>query len=73
MSTFKDRLFEEKAQLDERGSKLDAFINGDKFNALPDAQRSLLRIQYQAMVTYGQCLTERLWWMEKESESAVNA
>lgn len=66
MSTFKDRLLEEKAQLDERGNKLDAFIKSENFEKIEPVQRSLLKIQLQAMVTYGQCLMERISWLEKE-------
>lgn len=65
MSTFKDRLLEEKEQLTERGNKLEAFINSGKYQELPPVQQSLLRIQLQAMVTYGQCLIERISWIEK--------
>lgn len=66
-NTFKDRLLEEKAQLDDRGNKLEAFIKGDKFETVHPVQQSLLKIQLQAMVTYGQCLMERLSWLEKEA------
>lgn len=66
MSTFKDRLLEEKQQLDDRAGKLDAFINGDKFHTVSDIQKSLLSIQLAAMLTYSHCLGERLAWLQKE-------
>jgi hypothetical protein len=69
MSTFKDRLLEEKAQLDERGNKLESFIKSEAFGNIAPVQQSLLRIQLQAMVTYGQCLMERISWLEKEEPS----
>ena len=65
MDTFKDRLLEEKAQLDERGGKLEGFIKSEAFITIPAVQRSLLCIQLQAMVTYGQCLMERIKWLEQ--------
>lgn len=66
MSTFKDRLVEEKSQVDERGEKLYAFIQSEKFSTVTPVQQSLLKIQLTAMVTYGKCLEERLAWLEKE-------
>lgn len=66
MSTFKDRLLEEKSQLDERGSKLESFIKSEKFETVTSVQQTLLKIQLQAMVTYGQCLMERILWLEKD-------
>lgn len=66
MSDFKSRLSEEKAQLDERGNKLEAFIKSEKFETVSEVQRSLLKVQLQAMTTYGQCLLERITWLEKE-------
>lgn len=67
MSTFKERLLEEKAQLDEKGNKLETFIKSDKFESVSKIQRTLLKIQLQAMVTYGQCLMERIEWLENEA------
>lgn len=64
MSTFKDRLSDEKAQLDDRLSKLDAFQKSDAFNGIDPVQMTLLNIQAQAMATYSQCLLERLAWLE---------
>lgn len=67
MSDFKSRLLEEKAQVDERGNKLESFIKSNNFETVHPVQKSLLRVQLQAMVTYGQCLKERIEWLEKES------
>lgn len=66
MSDFKSRLLEEKAQVDERGNKLESFIKSEKFGSVTPVQQSLLKIQLQSMVTYGQCLMERISWLEKE-------
>ena len=66
MSTFKDRLLTEKAELDEKRSKLESFQTSDKFKDIDPVQMSLLNIQSQAMTTYSQCLLERIAWLEKE-------
>lgn len=60
MSTFKERLLTEKAELDEKRSKLEAF------QKIEPVQMTLLNIQAQAMLTYSQCLTERLAWLKEE-------
>jgi len=67
MSDFLSRLKEEKAQLDERGNKLHDFITGEKFRDINRVQQTLLKIQLQAMTTYGQCLLERITWLENEA------
>lgn len=66
MSTFKDRLLEEKAQLDERSEKLGSFIEGPIFSTIEPIQQSLLKVQLAAMFAYSKCLAERLLWLEKE-------
>lgn len=66
MSTFKERLFEEKEELDNKRSKLDAFQKSEAFTKIEPFQMSLLNIQAQAMLTYSQCLLERIAWLEKE-------
>lgn len=60
METFIDRLKAEKSDLDERREKLDSFINSEAFHKIDPVHMSLMNIQYQAMTTYSQCLTERL-------------
>lgn len=64
MSDFKSRLLAEKAELDEKRSKLDAFQNSEAFQKIEPFQMSLLNIQAQAMATYSQCLLERIAWLE---------
>lgn len=64
MSDFKSRLLAEKAELDEKRSKLDAFQNSGAFQKIEPFQMSLLNIQAQAMATYSQCLLERIAWLE---------
>jgi hypothetical protein len=60
MSTFKDRLLTEKQELNEKISKLSAFITGPNFATVDTIQQSLLRIQLSAMITYADCLEERI-------------
>jgi hypothetical protein len=70
MSTFKERLITEKSELDEKRGKLAAFQNSEAFKKIDPVQMTLLNIQAQAMLTYSQCLTERLAWLSPpESES----
>ena len=64
MSDFKSRLLAEKAELDEKRGKLDAFQNSEAFQKIEPFQMSLLNIQAQAMATYSQCLLERIAWLE---------
>ena len=66
MSTFKERLLTEKAELDEKRSKLEAFQTSEAFQKIEPVQMTLLNIQAQAMLTYSQCLLERLAWLKEE-------
>ena len=60
MADFKERLQEEKAQLEERLNKLDTFLQSEKVKEIDDVQKALLQVQATAMNTYLQCLLERL-------------
>ena len=64
MSDFKSRLVEEKAQLDERLEKLQAFQSSDAFQNIAAVQQTLLNVQANAMATYSQVLLERIAWLE---------
>lgn len=64
MSTFKERLIEEKAQLSENLGKLRDFIASEKFQEIDSVQMTLLNIQVKAMETYSQCLLERIVRLE---------
>lgn len=64
MSTFKERLIEEKAQLSEKLEKLRDFIASEKFQEIDSVQMTLLNIQVKAMETYSQCLLERIFRLE---------
>ena len=60
MSDFKTRLIDEKAQLEEKLDKLDAFLVSEKVKDVDDVQKALLQVQATAMNTYLQCLKERI-------------
>jgi len=57
---FKERLIQEKAELNEKMEKLDAFMASEAFQRIDPVQMTLLNIQSLAMVTYSQCLLERI-------------
>lgn len=60
MSDFKTRLIDEHRELNERREKLVEFQNSEKFAGIPVNQQRLLNIQASAMLTYSQCLVERI-------------
>lgn len=57
--TFKDRLAEDRAQLDKRIIKLDVFLSSDKAKDIPDEQVNLLWQQLGAMREYYSILSKR--------------
>lgn len=71
MSTFKERLLKEKEELISKIEKLDAFCKSKKFEEIHPVQMSLLTVQLQAMATYGQCLVERILWIEIDEEATA--
>jgi hypothetical protein len=64
MSTFKERLVDEKTQLDEKIEKLEAFSLTENFRGIDAVQQSLLNAQLFSMKTYSQILLERLVWLK---------
>ena len=58
--TFLTRLKKEEEELSIKLDKLYTFMYSDKFNSIPDIQKTILKIQYMAMVTYKTCLLERI-------------
>jgi hypothetical protein len=64
-TTLKEKLAQERIELNEKISKLEDFITTDKFHSIDSVQQSLLNIQYSSMKTYSQCLLERLEWLDK--------
>lgn len=72
MSNFKDRLLTEKAELDEKREKLEAFQNSPAFQNINPVQMTLLNIQSQAMLTYSQCLLERIARLDKDENVSAD-
>lgn len=64
MSTFKERLVDEKQQLDTKIAGLESFISSENYQHIEAVQMSLLNTQLFAMKTYSQILTERLAWLK---------
>lgn len=60
MPSFIDRLLEEKAGLDQKIEKLSTFLVSEKAQEIDSIQLTLLNIQQHAMLTYSQCLLERI-------------
>jgi hypothetical protein len=60
VETFKDRLLDEKTQLDMRLTKLTAFLVSVEISKIDTVQSVLLRVQEKVMATYSQCLKERI-------------
>lgn len=58
--TYIDRMKSEKADLEQRITKLLAFMESDKFAQLDDIDKRLLRMQYSGMETYRTALAFRL-------------
>jgi hypothetical protein len=75
MSDFKTRLLAEFNELTERMNKLRDFIDSEAFKSINSTQQSLLRIQYNAMLTYWECLNQRCTLLTenpKENETKVS-
>lgn len=54
------RVVDEKAELDERRSKLLAFFNTDLFRRLDQAEKDRLRTQHSVMGVYSEVLGQRI-------------
>jgi hypothetical protein len=60
LQPFQIRVVEERNALDEKLTKLNTFIVGDKFMDLPDEERLRLRRQASAMEEYSKILGDRI-------------
>lgn len=65
--TFKDRLYIELAELNDRQAKLNKFFDTETFKNLPMQKQNLLRAQFGAMLAYSQILVERIRVEESEN------
>ena len=63
--TAKDRMIIEVADLEDKISKLYAFLDTEKFNSLPDKHKVLLDKQHAAMKYYRDILNRRLELMQE--------
>lgn len=64
MSDFKERLYDERAELVKKIEKLESFLQSDKSNEIDQIQLALLGIQLPAMEIYKRCLDERFGRLE---------
>lgn len=60
MEAYQERVVQERADLDEKWSKLGIFMGSPTFRGLPEAERSRLARQYEAMRQYAVVLDERI-------------
>jgi hypothetical protein len=60
MQPHQERVVAEKHELDDKISKLTAFVGGTIFASLDDAERSRLSIQLQHMNGYSEILGQRI-------------
>lgn len=60
MSDFRSRLFDEDHDLRSKIDKLKAFIIGDKYDGLPEIDRTDLKEQLKHMEAYAAVLSRRV-------------
>ena len=61
MEDYVKRMVDELAELEERKTKLERFINEDeRFKALPMPEQNLMRLQLNGMAVYRYALGKRL-------------
>jgi len=54
------RVIEERAELEDKLGKLQAFIAGERFAAVPDAEQGRLVLQHKLMESYALVLEQRI-------------
>ena len=60
MQPHQERVVAERHDLDEKRTKLTAFIDGETFETLDAAEQNRLRRQQDAMSVYSEVLAERI-------------
>lgn len=60
MELYQKRVLDEKRALDEKITKLDAFINTETFHQIPLDERNVLQKQLAVMRQYSDVLRERI-------------
>lgn len=68
MLPHQERVVAERAELNEKLTKLLAFMNTESFEALPDRDRYLLNKQASFMGFYRDTLDERIALIEEEND-----
>ena len=54
------RVVEERAELEDKLGKLQAFITGERFASVPDAEQGRLVLQHKLMESYALVLEQRI-------------
>lgn len=54
------RVVNEKAELDDKITKLVAFMMTDTYSSLPPVDQGLLMVQVRSMKMYSECLGDRI-------------
>jgi uncharacterized protein len=60
MQQHEERVLTEKSELDEKLKKLETFMCGEIYAALPREERDLLSTQFHHMSAYSTILTKRI-------------
>jgi len=60
MQPYQERVVQEKQELEEKITNLEAFIGTDTFDGLPAQDQILLSLQYHIMVEYAKVLRRRI-------------
>ena len=60
MEEYQKRVIEEKAELDEKIKKLEAFISSKRIISINLMERARLQSQYDTMVKYSNILNQRI-------------
>lgn len=60
MEPFQERVVTEKAELDDKLSRLKPFVTGEKFKSLPNAEQERMIRQLHLMEEYSQVLGQRI-------------
>ena len=60
MESYQERVLSELKELNERITKLKAFLSTDTFRCLPIEDQQLMYLQFHAMTEYGDILNRRI-------------
>lgn len=71
--TYQERVIAEKAELDQRLTRLRAFLTSDTFNTVSEPEQDLLYRQVGVMAQYSRILSERISQFKVSTTAAVSA